>query len=137
MVGPLHLLWHGSDTALGLGVLGFRVHPQWFFPTATATSPFLIFEGLHHYLSTVDSDIELKEFNQDLVGFFTSLPTDQIMMAVNQLIDSYANTQVTEFNKIKFTVQLGASEPKLQVFQGTHLSIITGDVVFHSDGKNF
>ena len=42
------------------------------------------------------------------------------MMAVNQLIDSYANTQVTEFNKIKFTVQLGASEPKLRVFQGSY-----------------
>ena len=79
-----------------------------------------IFQGLHHHLSTVDEDIELKEFNQDLVGFFTSLPTDQIMMAVNQLIDSYANTQVTEFNKIKFTVQLGASEPKLRVFQGSY-----------------
>ena len=42
------------------------------------------------------------------------------MMAVNQLIDSYANTQVTEFNKIKFTAQLGASEPKLRVFQGSY-----------------
>ena len=59
------------------------------------------------------------------MGFFTSLPTDQIMMAVNHLIDSYANMQATEFNKINFTVQLGASEPKLRVFQGS------------SDGKNF
>ena len=77
------------------------------------------------------------------------------MMAMNQLIDSYANTQVTEFNKIKFTVQLGASEPEASnisrqlqapqieeghnLFEGSfsHLSIITGDIVFHSDGKNF
>ena len=78
-----------------------------------------IFQGLHHYLSTVDGDIELREFNQDLVGFFTSLPTDQIMAAVNHLIDSYAALQTTDFNLIKVTVQLGASEPKLRVFQGS------------------
>ena len=33
-----------------------------------------IFQGLHHYLSTVDEDIELKEFNQDLVGFSQVFP---------------------------------------------------------------
>ena len=114
-----------------------------------------IFQGLHHYLSTVDEDIELKEFNPRSGGFFTSLPTDQIMMAANQLIDSYAHTQTTEFNMIKFAVQLGASEPKLRVFQGSYkrnksktgtiflkdlsricqLSLETS--FFHSDGKNF
>ena len=79
-----------------------------------------IFQGLHHYLSTVEEDIELREFNQDLVGFFTSLPTDQIMAAVSHLIDSYAALQKTDFHLIKFTVQLGASEPKLRVFQGSY-----------------
>ena len=79
-----------------------------------------IFQGLHHYLSTVDEDIELREFNQDLVGFFTSLPTDQIIAAGDHLIDSYAALQQTDFNLIKFTVQLGASEPKLRVFQGRY-----------------
>eukprot|EP00439_Symbiodinium_sp_Y106_P057401 s2246_g8.t1 len=79
-----------------------------------------IFQGLHQYLSNVDEDIELLEFNQDLVGFFTSLPTDQIMQTINHLIDSYAALQSTEFNKIKFTVQLGASEPKLRIFQGSY-----------------
>ena len=38
------------------------------------------------------------------------------MQAVNHLIDSYAALQSTEFSKIKFTVQLGASEPKLRIF---------------------
>ena len=79
-----------------------------------------IFQGLHHYLSTVEEDIELREFNQDLVGFFSSLPTDQIMAAVNRLIDSYAAMQKTDFQLIKFTVQLRASEPKLRVFQGSY-----------------
>ena len=114
-----------------------------------------IFQGLHQYLSNVDEDIELMEFNQDLVGFFTSLPTDQIMQAVNHLIDSYAALQSTEFSKIKFTVQLGGSEPKLRIFQGSYkrhrsktgtifpkgsfsnLSTFAGDLLFHSDGKDF
>ena len=60
-----------------------------------------IFQGLHQYLSNVDEDIELME-------------------AVNHLIDSYAALQSTEFSKIKFTVQLGASEPKLRTFQGSY-----------------
>ena len=42
------------------------------------------------------------------------------MQAVNHLIDSYAALQSTEFSKIKFTVQLGASEPKLRIFQGSY-----------------
>ena len=42
------------------------------------------------------------------------------MQAVSHLIDSYAALQSTEFNKIKFTVQLGASEPKLRIFQGSY-----------------
>ena len=54
------------------------------------------------------------------MGFFTSLPTDQIMAAVDHLIDSYAALQQTDFNLIKFTAQLGASEPKLRVFQGSY-----------------
>ena len=33
-----------------------------------------IFQGLHQYLSNVDEDIELMEFNQDLVGFFHKSP---------------------------------------------------------------
>ena len=91
-----------------------------------------IFQGLHHYLSTVDEDIELKEFNQDLVGFFTSLPTDQIMMAVNQLIDSYADAQSTEFRSKTGTIFLKDLSRICQI-----MSIITRDLAFHSDGKNF
>ena len=48
------------------------------------------------------------------------MPTDQIIAAGDHLIDSYAALQQTDFNLIKFTVQLGASEPKLRVFQGRY-----------------
>ena len=70
-------------------------------------------------------------------------------------MNSYAALQSTEFNKIKFTVQLGASEPKAsnisrqlqapQIEDGhnfskgyfTNLSAFAGDLLFHSDGKGF
>ena len=63
-------------------------------------------------------DISLQQHNQDLVGFFTSLPIEQIMESVNHLVTQYAAKQSADLLDISFTVQLAATEPKLRVFQG-------------------
>ena len=79
-----------------------------------------IFKGLHAFLRDASEDLNLQQYNQDLVGFFTSLPVSQILEAVDHLIDQYANKQVLPQEQIKFTVQLHAAEPKLRVFQGSY-----------------
>ena len=63
-------------------------------------------------------DIHLQQHNQDLVGFFTSLPIGQIMESVKQLVTQYAAKQNADVSEISFIVQLAATGPKLQVFQG-------------------
>ena len=41
-----------------------------------------IFQELHAFLCGAPTDIHLRQHNQDLVGFFTSLPIEQIMESV-------------------------------------------------------
>ena len=78
-----------------------------------------IFKNLHAFLREADEDVFLHQQNQDLVGFFTSLPVSQILEAVEDLVSQYASKQVLPQEQIKFTVILHASEPRLRVFQGS------------------
>ena len=77
-----------------------------------------IFQELHAFLCNAPIDIHLQQHNQDLVGFFTSLPIEQLMGSVNHLVTQYAANQNADLSEISFTVQLAAAEPKLRVFQG-------------------
>ena len=78
-----------------------------------------IFKNLRAFLREADEDVFLHQQNQDLVGFFTSLPVSQILEAVEDLVNQYASKQVLPQEQIKFTVILHASEPRLRVFQGS------------------
>ena len=49
-----------------------------------------IFQELRACLGNAPIDIHLQQHNQDLVGFFTSLPTERIMESVNHLVTQYA-----------------------------------------------
>ena len=79
-----------------------------------------IFKSLHAFLRDASEDILLRQYNQDLVGFFTSLPVPQIIEAVEHMITQYAEQQHLPKAQVKFTVQLQASEPRLRVFQGSY-----------------
>ena len=77
-----------------------------------------IFQELHAFLSNAPIDIHLQQHNQDFVGFFTSLPIEQILESVHHLVTQYASKQSADWSEISFTVELAATEPKLRVFQG-------------------
>ena len=87
-----------------------------------------IFQELHAFLCSAPIDIPLQQHNEDLVGFFTSLPIEQIMESVSHLVTQYAAKQNADSPEISFTVQLAATEPKFRVFQGqfTRHKIRTG-----------
>ena len=55
-----------------------------------------ILQELHALLCGAHIDIQLQQHNQDLVGFFTSLPIEQIMESVNHLITQYAAKQSSD-----------------------------------------
>ena len=79
-----------------------------------------IFNSLRKFLQNANEDIDLQQYNQDLVGFFTSLPVEQITEAVEDLISKFLQTQTLPVGEVKFTVQLHAPEPRLRVFQGSY-----------------
>ena len=87
-------------------------------------------EELHTFLCNAPTDIHLQQHNQDLVGFFTSLPIEQIMESVNHLVKQHAARQNAGLTEISFTVQLAATEPKLPVLQRQFKrhKIRTGDI---------
>ena len=77
-----------------------------------------IFQELRAFPCSASIDIHLQQHSQDLVGFYTSLPIEQITESVHHLVTQYAAKQNAAWSKISFTVQLAATEPKLRVFQG-------------------
>ena len=79
-----------------------------------------IFQSLHRFLQTASEDIDLQQYKQDLVGFFTSLPVQQINEAVADLISKFAEKQSLPVEEVKFTIQLHAPESRLRVFQGSY-----------------
>ena len=77
-----------------------------------------VFQDLHEFLCGAPIDIHLRQHNQDLVGFFTGLPIEQIMESVHHLVTQYAARQSADWSEISHTVQLAATEPKLRAFHG-------------------
>ena len=77
-----------------------------------------IFQELHAFLCNSPIDIHQQQHNQDPVGFFTSLPIEQIIESANHLVTQYAAKQDADLSEISSTVQLAATEPKFCVFQG-------------------
>ena len=69
-----------------------------------------IFQELHALLRSAPIDIHLQQHNQDLVGFFTSLPIEQIMESVNHLATQYAAKQSADWSETSLT--------KLRAYQG-------------------
>ena len=49
------------------------------------------------------------------MGFFTNLPVEQIVEAVEDLISKFSQKQSLSIEEVKFTVQLQAPEPRLRV----------------------
>ena len=78
-----------------------------------------IFSCQHNFLRDASADITLQQYNQDLARFFMSLPVEQIVEAVEDLISKIVEKQNLSIEQVKFTVQLHAPELKLRVFQAS------------------
>ena len=74
-----------------------------------------IFERLHTFLDQAADDSDLQISNQDLIGFFPSIPTDRIITAVQKLVKNYKQLHP---HSEWFTVQLREKNTTLRVFRG-------------------
>ena len=52
----------------------------------------VIWKEIHRWMQTFDSELELFEFNVDLIGFFNSVPRDMIMNSLQDLIQLFRGT---------------------------------------------
>ena len=57
-------------------------------------------------------------YNQDLVGFFTSIPVGRILQSVQWLIDRYLVKRKDELDDVLFSVNLREKDTKLRIWKG-------------------
>eukprot|EP00439_Symbiodinium_sp_Y106_P037151 s1228_g4.t1 len=70
------------------------------------------------FFQNVADDCELVCFNQDLVGFFTSIPVPRIVAAVDWMLQQFMLKYDTDPAKYTFSVSLREKDSKLRVWKG-------------------
>ena len=79
-----------------------------------------VWPALHKYLNNLDIDISLEICNDDLVGFFTSLPQDRIIQAVQHCLCTYYKIHPTtqDSEEACFSVKTLQTQTVGRVFRG-------------------
>ena len=102
-----------------------------------------LFRSLHVIFDAAPADSKLEMMNQDLVGFFTSIPVDRILRAVAYVLQEYkCRFQKTDTDC--FSIDLQETNSTLRIFQGRprkaaarqHSSAL-GDVLRSFEASNF
>ena len=76
---------------------------------------------LMHFLQNFPDDAQPAVHNQDLVGFFTSIPVERILSAIQWLINGYAMTAMkrkADISTALFSVDLKEKDTKLRIWKG-------------------
>ena len=75
---------------------------------------------LQKYFATVDNDAKLVMTNDDLVGFFTSVPQDRIIQSVQHMLWSYLRRHSTSqpVDQINFTTDVQTKDSRFRTFRG-------------------
>ena len=81
-------------------------------------------------------DVQLTTANQDLVGFFTSVPVERILHAISWVVEKFVELNGVDCSYYSFTVSLREKDVKLRVWGGKprkagarHYSIFIKDSV--------
>ena len=64
------------------------------------------FHKLHKFLQSHANAKDLELNNDDLVGFYTSVPQERILQATEHLLGTYVQKQPSQRGPIRFTVDL-------------------------------
>jgi hypothetical protein len=76
------------------------------------------FDNIHNFFQHLPDDIDLIIFNQDLAGFFTSIPASRIMAAVTALLENYQHNNPHLEPTSSITVDLKQTDTHLRLFRG-------------------
>ena len=74
--------------------------------------------SLATFMQEFPDDQEPTVYNQDLVGFFTSIPVDCILKSVQWLIDRYLVKRNNDLEDVIFSVNLKEKDTKLRIWKG-------------------
>ena len=81
-----------------------------------------MFSSLHSFLSETPLEHHLLQSNQDLAGFFTSIPADRIHDAVHWMLQRYKELRWDDDNMI-FTGFPREKDVQLRIFRGTRRAL--------------
>ena len=77
-----------------------------------------IFHKLQTFFHNAPADLDLAIYNQDLAGFFTSIPADRILHALARLLKQYQQQHRHVNDDIVFTVDLRQPDTTLRLVRG-------------------
>lgn len=98
-----------------------------------------ILQCLHQFLETVDRSEDLSNLhdfkNEDLKGFFTSVPHDMIMKAATHLIVQYLKTHPSHGDpmKLQFTVKIGGKSKERTIRGKSFSTVARHKTIFLTD----
>ena len=101
-------------TAIVLDLLVRAVCPQSF---GLQTLPQML-QTLRGFLEGLPEDFDPATHNQDLVGFFTSIPVSRILSSVEEIIHRYCKQQEVDLQTTQFSVVLQEKDVKLRIWRG-------------------
>ena len=114
-------------TAIALDVIMRATCPRSF---GLHTLPSIL-QQLTEFLQMLPDDAHPVVFNQDLVGFFTSIPVFRILNAVKWAVNEYSMLQKTDIDDITFSVNLREQDTKLRVWRGRPRRAAKRTVLIH------
>jgi len=77
-----------------------------------------LWKYIHTYFSSMSPCQHLVMYNQDLTGFFTSIPLDRIFIAVEALIREYAHQTSSDPHQCTISVDVKTKQKHFRLFRG-------------------
>ncbi|CAE7296429.1 unnamed protein product [Symbiodinium natans] len=78
----------------------------------------VMLQKLSAFLHQAPEDFEALSFNQDLVGFFTSIPVDRILQSIDAIISRYCYRHALQLADVVFSVLLKEKDVNLRIWRG-------------------
>ena len=90
-----------------------------------------ILQNLTVFLQQLPNDADPVVYNQDLVGFFTSIPVFRILNAVRWAINEYCLIKNVDIQSTSFSVNLREQDTKLRIWRGRPRKAAKRTVLIH------
>ena len=90
-----------------------------------------ILQKMTMFLQQLPDDADPVVYNQDLVGFFTSIPVSRILSAVRWAVAEYCLIKKVDLDSTSFSVNLQEQDTKLRIWKGRPRKAAKRTVLIH------